>query len=197
MEFNTRLPAVCGVVIALSGCGDANVTSRQSHSPLRNTGPASANAPAVEPAAMLAAHNRWRAMVGVPPLVYSAALAGSAQAWAERLRDGNHCQMRHSHATGLGENLFWASARKWSNGIREIQRIGAREVVDAWGSERADYNVATNRCKPGAVCGHYTQLVWRTTTAVGCGAALCPDSREQVWVCHYTPPGNYVGRRPY
>lgn len=208
MNSRIRLTITCGIVVAFSSCLEVNANPPpDQHYAASDEAPDSAgpwirtagrrNALNVDQQAMVAAHNRWRAKVGVPPLVYSAELASSARDWAEQLRDANHCQMRHSGSQDHGENIFWSSAREWSDGSREIQPISSREVVDAWASERRDYDAAANRCAPGAMCGHYTQIVWRTTTAVGCGAALCPDSLEQVWVCHYAPPGNIRGRRPY
>jgi len=47
------------------------------------------------------------------------------------------------------------------------------------------------------MCGHYTQVVWRSTTTVGCAMAVCKDSQEQIWVCQYQKPGNWVGQKPY
>jgi hypothetical protein len=54
------------------------------------------------------------------------------------------------------------------------------------------------------VCGHYTQIVWKTTTRLGCGVALCDQNspfmgfpKWEFWVCNYAPPGNYNGQRPY
>jgi hypothetical protein len=93
--------------------------------------------------------------------------------------------MQHSGARAVGENLAWASGA----------RLTVRQVVRMWGEERQDYDHATNRCRPGAQCGHYTQMVWRSSTEVGCAAATCGG--EEVWVCHYAPPGNWVGQRPY
>ena len=69
-------------------------------------------------------------------------------------------------------------------------------------SEAADYSSATNKCAPGKVCGHYTQVVWRNTTHVGCATAICTKNSPfgaqfptwQLWVCNYTPPGNFVGK---
>ena len=43
--------------------------------------------------------------------------------------------------------------------------------------------------------GHYTQMVWRETTALGCGEAIC--NKTLIVACNYDPPGNYIGRRPY
>ncbi|MBN1209800.1 MAG: hypothetical protein JXB05_33430 [Myxococcaceae bacterium] len=59
-------------------------------------------------------------------------------------------------------------------------------VVQSWASEAASYDYGTNACAPGKQCGHYTQIVWRSTTQVGCATKLCNSS----------PPGNYVGQRP-
>jgi hypothetical protein len=39
--------------------------------------------------------------------------------------------------------------------------------------------------------GHYTQLLWPTTTGVGCAKAI--NGNAQVITCEYTPPGNVVG----
>ncbi|MES1981195.1 MAG: CAP domain-containing protein [Pseudomonadota bacterium] len=152
----------------------------------------------LDTAAIVSAHNKWRAAVGVPDLSYSPALAVSAQAWAETLKQTNHCAMRHSNSNGqYGENLYWASATQWSDGRIELQQVPAAQVVNSWGSEKSDYDYSNNRCAPGKMCGHYTQLVWRTTRTVGCAMAVCEDSKEQMWVCQYQPPGNWVGEKPY
>jgi hypothetical protein len=45
------------------------------------------------------------------------------------------------------------------------------------GSEAADYDYKTNRCRAG--CGHYTQVIWRDTKELGCAVAR-RGSRELV-----------------
>ncbi len=158
----------------------------------------SAQALDFDPNDMLSAHNRWRSTVGAPPLTYSTELAASAQAWADNLRQTNQCHMQHSKPDGkYGENLFWASAIEWSDGKREVQKISPKQVVDDWAKERADYDYARNRCTPGKMCGHYTQVVWRSTTTVGCAMTVCGNTLEQIWVCQYQPPGNWIGKKPY
>jgi pathogenesis-related protein 1 len=159
---------------------------------------ACAKADGVDSAAIVAAHNKWRAQVGVGELSYSPELEASARAWADNLKQANHCQMRHSQPEGqYGENLYWASARVWTDGRRELVKVSPEKVVDSWGGEKRDYNYAKNRCKPEKMCGHYTQMVWKTSTKVGCAMAVCEDSQEQVWVCQYQPAGNRVGSKPY
>ena len=149
--------------------------------------PMPAAPPGVEPApfsGMVAAHNRARRSVGVPDLAWSDPLARTAQAWAERLR-GGRCEMRHSGASGLGENLAWASGTQ----------LRPEDVVALWVREARGYAPASGACAPGAVCGHYTQVVWRETRFVGCGMARCGES--EVWVCNYSPAGNVSGQRAY
>ncbi len=149
--------------------------------------------------AVVTEHNRLRAEAGVSePLNYSPKLAKTAQAWANHLQRKHDCQMQHSDAKGhYGENLYWASPLIWSDGRRELRKITPAEVISSWGKEKSEYDYASNSCAAGAECGHYTQIVWRNTTKVGCGFAVCSDNREQVWVCHYAPAGNILGEKPY
>ena len=131
--------------------------------------------------AMLQAHNAVRAQVGVAPLVWSSQLAGVAQEWADRLLATN--SFAHRPSNRYGENLYTISGGMASPG----------DVIDAWVSEAQGYNFSRNTCS--GVCGHYTQIVWRQTRAVGC--AVASSGYRQIWVCNYDPPGNVIGFRPY
>ncbi len=146
----------------------------------------------VDPAAMVAAHNRWRAEVGAPGLRWSDKLAGVAQGWADQLRSEG-CAMYHS-GNGYGENIYKASALMWSDGRRDLQKKTPQQVTDSWGSEIKFYSYADNSCS--GVCGHYTQVVWKDTKEVGCAMSVCGDN-SQIWVCSYAPAGNVVGQKPY
>src|SRR5690606_38405469 len=136
------------------------------------------------------AHNAARAAVDPPaspplePLVHDGELARVAQEYAER------CEFEHS-GNEYGENLY-ASAGQAST---------PQQVVDAWVSEAAQYDHASNTCS--GVCGHYTQVVWADTRRVGCGVAACSVNSPfegfaewESWVCNYDPPGNWVSERP-
>jgi len=146
---------------------------------------------------MVAAHNQFRRAVGAPDVQWSDSVAAKAQAWAETLKSKG-CKMEHSkdRKGKLGENIYWASPVKWSDGRTEVQEITPAKVVDWWANESKNYDHSSNSCAPGKVCGHYTQVVWRTTTEIGCGKAVC-DDKSQVWVCNYQPAGNIIGRKPY
>ena len=157
---------------------------------------AGSNWTAIEQAEIVAAHNKWRSAVHTPPLSWSNALADTAQTYANHLQTAQACKMIHSKAANLGENLFWASAVIYSNGNTKIQPVFPTQVVDDWGSENVNYLYLSNSCKTGKVCGHYTQIVWNSTTQVGCGKAICADN-SQIWVCNYTPAGNFINQKPY
>lgn len=137
-------------------------------------------------AEFVAAHNNERALVGVSGVTYSTVLEASAQSWVNQLKATNNCGLLHS-AGGYGENLYaiWGATAT------------PTRVVAAWAAEKSAYNYATNTCAAGSVCGHYTQIVWRNTTQIGCAQATCPANQQQVWACQYNPPGNYVGQKPY
>ncbi|MGB1310270.1 MAG: pathogenesis-related family 1 protein [Leucothrix sp.] len=149
----------------------------------------------------LDAHNTVRTAHNLPPLTWSAHLANYAQQWANRSANVRNCGMQHRPQQGpfkqqYGENLWWASPRIWSTGLRELQPVTIERVVKDWADEKAFYNYATNSCQAGEQCGHYTQIVWRDTTEVGCAYQQCGD-KSQLWVCNYSPAGNYIGERPY
>ncbi|MCK4492769.1 MAG: hypothetical protein KAU26_01835 [Methylococcales bacterium] len=155
---------------------------------------------------MTSAHNTWRGKVGTPNVAWSANLQSKAQSWANELKTKG-CKMEHSPASGVGENIFWASSKKtatskdaqgqwiWKDAV---QAVTEQQVVDSWGSEQQWYKIDTNECNAptGKSCGHYTQVVWKDTTEIGCAKAVCDDS-TQVWVCNYSPAGNIVGKKPY
>lgn len=129
-----------------------------------------------------------------PPLAnltWSAALATQAQNYA------NNCNYAHSGMAGVGENIYAGAV---SSGFPSNVETAA---ANSWLGEQSGYNYAANTCSV-AQCGHYTQMVWRTTTSVGCGIRQCttnspfqpPFTNWTFVVCQYSPPGN-SGGRPY
>jgi len=146
----------------------------------------------VDAAAMIAAHNEWRAKVGVPDLQWSDKLAAAAQKWADHLA-ASSCSLGHSGGE-YGENIYWASSLIYSDGRRELSPKIARDAVNSWGNEVKWYDYADNSCH--MECGHYTQVVWKNTKEVGCAMAVC-SNKAQLWVCNYYPAGNMIGHKPY
>lgn len=141
-----------------------------------------------DPFGAVVAHNAVRAAAqpapdpALPDLVWDADLAAVAQSWAQG------CVFQHSDGP-YGENLYAGTGTPT-----------VLDAIDAWADEAAVYDYDTNGC--AAVCGHYTQIVWRDTARVGCGFADCDPLQGagfagRYWVCNYDPPGNFVGEKPY
>lgn len=132
---------------------------------------------------MLDAHNKVRSQRQIPPLRWSTQLEATAQEWAEHLSSIG--SLEHDRSRRVGQNLFASYGR----------RVPPTFVVGQWAGESKDYDERKFQCAGGAVCGHFTQLIWRETEEVGCGVA--GDDAGQYWVCDYAPPGNIVGEKPY
>jgi pathogenesis-related protein 1 len=129
-------------------------------------------------------HNKVRADVGVGPLQWSEELARYAQQWADHLAAAN-CSMAHRTQHRYGENLFQGTAGPYT----------AVDAATAWETEKKDYAGGVLTEANWQRAGHYTQMVWRDTTSLGCGQSTC--NQTLIVVCNYAPPGNYIGRRPY
>ena len=61
-----------------------------------------------------------------------------------------------------GENL----AYRYGTSYRPDLKSAVEDAVKSWADEVKDYDYENNKCSK--VCGHYTQIVWATTEAVGC-----------------------------
>lgn len=132
---------------------------------------------------LLKSHNDVRAHRQIPPLQWSPRLADEAHAWAERLSAMGALQ--HDRSRRIGQNLFVS--------YNEAKRPSF--VVGKWAEESQFYDERRFRCAAGEVCGHFTQIIWRSTKQLGCGVA--DGKNGEFWVCFYSPPGNIVGEKPY
>ena len=128
-------------------------------------------------ATLLAAHNAARATYCAAPLQWSPKIAAVAQRWADHLA-ANNCSFGHSQ-TNYGENLAAGT----------IGYVDAKAAVAMWSDEAKLYDFRHQGFS--MTTGHFTQLVWKGTTEVGCGTSQCGGN--QIWVCNYDPAGNVEG----
>ena len=135
---------------------------------------------------LLAAHNRERALVGAPPLQWDATLAADAASYGPTLASLGH--LVHSPRDtrpGERENLAMA----WH------ATLSPEQLVDMWAREKLLLmpGLFPNVSRTGQWqdVAHYTQMVWPTTTHVGC--AIYSADWDYL-VCRYSPPGNKDGK---
>ncbi|XP_072024310.1 peptidase inhibitor 15-like isoform X2 [Amphiura filiformis] len=149
---------------------------------------------------MLSLHQEYRRDVfpeaaNMEYMTWDEDLATMAVEYSEKCIWGHGTVPNISPYSSIGQNL-------WIRG-GTTQQPGPGPGVTAWHNEVDDYNYDSNSCKTGKQCGHYTQIVWASSRAVGCGLAYCADTEnwsvDNSWIltCHYGPAGNYVGAKPY
>ena len=136
---------------------------------------------------VLNAHNQARGHFGVGPLAWSDDLARDAMAHAQFMaRTGVY---GHDQTPGRrkksGENLWRGQRGVFSYDV----------MIGVMIAEAKDFRpgVFPNISRTGVWndVAHYTQIVWPTTTSVGCALASSPSS--DYFVCRYSPTGNKDG----
>lgn len=137
-------------------------------------------------ARLLAAHNRERALAGAPALQWDETLAAHAASYGPVL--ASFRALVHSPREGRpGERENLAMA--W-HGTMSVEGL-----VGMWSREKQLLQPglfpAVSRTGQWQDIAHYTQMVWPTTTRVGCAIF---SSDWDYLICRYSPPGNIDGR---
>ncbi|PRT56043.1 Protein PRY2 [Wickerhamiella sorbophila] len=117
-------------------------------------------------------HNKVRAEHGVGAVEWDDELAS----FASNYLAGDNCQFKHSGGP-YGENIAMGYGTT----------TGA---LEAWYDENSQYNYAAGQFS--ASTGHFTQMVWKGTTKVGCAQTDC--GMGPFLVCEYSPRGNVIGQ---
>jgi hypothetical protein len=188
----------------MGGTGGAGVGGTGMTGGTCGSGTATDGRPTTGPlACIVEEHNAVRAMVQTatppPPVTWSADLAAYAQQWTDMTCSSPRHRTNPSlNGKPLGENLY--------AGFGGLSSNAGKQAVDGWAGEVACYTygpfmrgdkcdmTCTSRMSSDG-CGHYTQVVWRASTQIGCGVTTCGMQTEVI--CNYAPAGNYVGQAPY
>ncbi|KAF2397119.1 PR-1-like protein [Trichodelitschia bisporula] len=143
-------------------------------------------------------HNAHRANHSAPALVWDDSLASIAQ------QIGSSCVYAHDTKTGgggYGQNI--AAGAPASNIASIISDLFYNNEV---GNFAGLYGQATpsnlNNEQAFDTYGHFTQIVWKGTTSVGCATVDCSGKGlantggnvpPYFTVCNYKSPGNFLG----
>ncbi len=160
--------------------------------------------------AILDRHNYYRQIAGEKFLFWNNDVAQNAYKWAKKLQK-QQCTMKHSSQkmrsnigdfNYLGENLSLSIA----NYPQEINQKTLTKAVDGWYNEIANYQYdrqgdfdscpIRNNVSRGQT-GHFTQVMWENTQALGCAAVQCDGNQKVLIVCQYGEGGNYVGQQAF
>lgn len=169
----TRIAGLCGLaLLAFAGAAHSASYGRLSDASSR----------------LLASHNLERSRMRVQPLRWDPALAAAAASYGPTLeRLGRLQHSPRASRPGQRENL-WMGSRGY---------FSPEQMVGTWLRERSAFRpgVFPNISRTGdwSDVSHYTQVIWRETTHLGC--AIHRGARFDFLICRYSPPGNVDGRR--
>ncbi len=124
-------------------------------------------------------HNKYRKRHNSKPLTLNKDLCEIAQEYAKKLAESNnfiHSGNKYNDKP-LGENIFMSNHFP----------ISGKFTTDNWYNEIKNYNFDNPGFKEGI--GHFTQLVWKSTSDVGFGIEVSTDGFYYV-VANFFPPGN-------
>ena len=136
-------------------------------------------------------HNNARKDVGVSNLNWSEELSEDASKWAEQMaKDDRMYHSENDSRPGQGENLFYTTATDSLTPARNASQLWYNEI------ELYTYSPIMSGQNNFSEIGHYTQMVWNSTTEVGMAMAVSSSGKTYV-AARYSPAGNFVGEYPY
>jgi uncharacterized protein YkwD len=130
--------------------------------------------------------NELRARHGSPPLTLDPELVDYAKSRASFMA-GQDTLTHEGLRSGTGENASWAGAPTGPTAG------SGTAAVEAWYDEFKNYDFPSGKAiestKP---VGHFTALVWKSTTRIGVGRVAGQGSQwwETYIVANFSPPGN-------
>ena len=128
---------------------------------------------------------KWNSTIAKNEQDQADALAKKFQLISHSLDDSSKKTQYRDSIGGIqyGENIGY---------VMGSSDLGKRidTTMDAWYGEIKNYNY--NDPKLTSDSGHFTQVVWKDSTEIGCGQATCGD--KKYYVCQYKPAGNYSSR---
>jgi len=150
----------------------------------------------------VSAHNQARSgplnpppSPALPEVSWDAILADSAYDYLAKCQSSDGTMVDHN-ANRTSDYAALGGSGYVGENIYAAQGSAARptDAVTLWMSEASSYDYATN----SGSAGHYTQVVWRDSTHIGCAIVTCSGLRfSSSILCDYAPGGNISGQKPY
>ena len=143
---------------------------------------------------LLAKHNEYRKKHGVPELTldnelikiatdYSAALAYKTDKFSVK-PSGN----KNKNKENLGENIFTCTSVIKTS----CYNVESTSPVDEWYNEIKNYDFSSPKFSINTA--RFSQVIWKETTKMGCGASVKDDDGVTYKVvCNYYSAGNVLG----
>jgi len=135
-----------------------------------------------EKVVLLNRHNFYRQITNVNDFYWGDTLAQFAQQEALNIAQNPYSADLN---TGYGINIYRSSTKP-----------DVKEVVDYWAKEQRYYHGQILTDDNIMQFGHYTQIIWANSVAVGCAMAQTQGG-TYILVCLYSPKGNSIGQKPY
>jgi hypothetical protein len=128
--------------------------------------------------------NNYRAINQSPPLLWDDSIYLFSQNWSNYMLSSK--LFKHSGISSYGENIAYFQGY----GTDLITLI--KKSIDLWYNEIVNYDF-TN---PGYSdkTGHFTCLVWKSSTKFAMGIAIDASSNEVYITMNTSPPGNVIGQ---
>lgn len=178
--------------------GIKTVGVRETTSPITNSPPSIVDYNSLE-AEALKAHNDLRAKHGAKPLSWSNELAQVAQNWSDKckfplLEKREKTKIEAGFSARIKIGVFEHGGGVQINAGENLAALsGTSSPISAgialWSAEASSYD-PTN-----PTFSHFTQMVWKASTHVGCSVSICnlaalKGERSNFYVCEYLEAGS-------
>ena len=124
--------------------------------------------------------NTFRKTHQVSPLVHDREITKFSKEWAQHILDTG--RFEHSNNRDYGENIAYTySPSHYKSFVRSTNMFYNEESLYDYTNPVFSFET-----------GHFTQLVWKSSTDVGIG--MVSNGTITVLVTNFWPPGNFQGR---
>lgn len=120
-------------------------------------------------------------------------MQANAVVWDENLS----CIAQRQADTCVFDRLMYVNGGGYGQNLAGGTSTTITDSIEMWYGDAAQYDSYYGQSDPPFVAGHFTQLVWASTTSIGCATKSCDGSTGtfvgELTVCNYFVFGNMGG----